>query len=188
MKENYQTLDIAVVKDATSRLSRIPYSKHQLTDLTVVPFKITDSYDRIMEKALDTTVEPFNQLDYFSNFNEHLLNIDKRLENNKKVQEDRKEFKLNSNLHKVHSYKNMDHRIFFKKILGEPERQYPDKEYVMYKCPFRRLQKNQNPSFRVHKTGYYCYGCQKHGNYFQFIKEYNKLSNEQVKQYLKHNM
>ena len=77
-----------------------------------------------------------------------------------------------------------DHRTFFRAILGEPERSYPDKEYVMYNCPFKD-HKDHNPSFRVHKTGYYCYGCHKHGNYFQFLKDYNHWTNRQVKEYLK---
>lgn len=36
----YDSLDLSVNKDAKSRLSRIPYSKHQYTDLAVVPFNI----------------------------------------------------------------------------------------------------------------------------------------------------
>ncbi len=184
LKESYPTLDLAVVKDATSRLSRVPYSKHQLTDLTVVPFTIDDKYKDIMEKSLNPTVEPFNQFDYFSNFNEHLIKLDKILENNREIQETKKKVELRLNPHKIGNYENIDHRVFFKNVLGEPERDYPDKEYVMYTCPFQD-HKDHNPSFRVHKTGYYCYGCQKHGNYFQFLKDYNHWTNEQVKQYLK---
>ncbi len=184
LKESYPTLDLAVVKDATSRLSRVPYSKHQLTDLTVVPFTIDDNYNDIMEKALNPIVELFNQFDYFSNFNEHLIKLDKILEDNRKIQEVKNKAILRLNPHKIGNYENIDHRIFFKNVLGEPERDYPNKEYVMYTCPFKD-HKDHNPSFRVHKTGYYCYGCQKHGNYFQFLKDYNHWTNEQVKKYLK---
>ena len=58
-----------------------------------------------------------------------------------------------------------DHRIFFKSIIGAPEREYPEKEYIMYKCPFKDHEDNK-PSFMVHKNGYYCYGCRREkGNY-----------------------
>ena len=39
---NLQTMDLSVNKSALSRVARIPYSKHQLTGLSVIPFKITD--------------------------------------------------------------------------------------------------------------------------------------------------
>jgi DNA primase len=76
------------------------------------------------------------------------------------------------------------HRVFFRSLLGDPVRSYPDKEYVMYNCPFQD-HNDKKPSFRVHKKGYYCYGCQKRGNYWQFIKDYHAWSDEKVKKYLK---
>lgn len=183
IEETYPTLDLSVVKDATSRLSRVPYSKHQLTDLTVVPFTIEDHYNDIMKRALTPTVEPFNQLDYFSNFNDHLQEIDKRLEHNREIKEAERQAEAKLNPSKVSSYKNIDHRLFFKNLLGEPEGEYPEKEYVMYNCPFQD-HKDHTPSFRVHKTGYYCYGCQKKGNYWQFLKDYNNWNDGQVKRFL----
>ena len=71
-----------------------------------------------------------------------------------------------------------------RKFLGEPEKEYPEKEYVMYRCPFKDHPDNK-PSFRVHKTGYNCYGCGKSGNYWQFLKDYNGWDDNQVKHYLK---
>lgn len=184
LQKTYPTLDLAVAKDATNRLSRVPYSKHQLTGLTVVPFTIEDNYKTIIKKALSPIVEPFNQLDYFSNFNEHIHEIDKCLEHNNQIREAKRQAELKLNPPRVSSYKDMDHRLFFKMLLGEPEGEYPEKEYVMYNCPFQD-HKDHTPSFRVHKTGYYCYGCQKRGNYWQFLKDYNHWSNEEVKKFLK---
>lgn len=175
LEETYPTLDLTVLADATSRVSRVPYSKHQLTDLTVAPFTIEDSYNDIMEKSLNPTVEPFNQLEHSSNFNEHLIKIDKILENNREIHEAKRGEELRLNPPQIGDYNNIDHRIFFKKILGEPESEYLDKEYVMYKCPFKD-HNDDIPSFRVHKTGgYYCYGCGRKGNYKQFLKDYKKL-------------
>lgn len=60
----YHTLDLSVLKDAKSRLSRVPYSKHQLTGLKVVPFALDDNYDVIMEKTTNKKVEHFNKDEY----------------------------------------------------------------------------------------------------------------------------
>jgi len=49
-------------------------------------------------------------------------------------------------------------------LQGVPLREYPDKEYVRYNCPFKDHE-DRKPSFPVHKKGY-CYGCQKKGNYW----------------------
>jgi DNA primase len=76
------------------------------------------------------------------------------------------------------------HRVFFRSILGDPVKEYPDKDYFMYNCPFQDHE-DKKPSFRVHKKGYYCYGCQKKGNYWQFLKDYNKWDDEKVWIYLR---
>jgi len=57
----YQTLDLSVLQDAQSRLSRVPYSKHQYTLLTVVPFTIKDNYDTIINKSINPTVKSFKR-------------------------------------------------------------------------------------------------------------------------------
>jgi hypothetical protein len=67
-KYNYQTLDLSVNEGAKSRLSRVPYSMHQYTGLTVVPLGIDDSYDTIIDKSLNPVVEAFNREDYLSGF------------------------------------------------------------------------------------------------------------------------
>ena len=73
--------------------------------------------------------------------------------------------------------------FFSRKYLGIPEHEYPDKEYVMYRCPFPDHQ-DTNPSFMVHKRGYKCYGCGEKGNYWQFLKDYNSWNDQKVKEYL----
>ncbi len=50
---NYTTVDLSVTHDAQARLSRIPYSQHQLTNFAVVPFTLQDNYDDIMDKTLN---------------------------------------------------------------------------------------------------------------------------------------
>lgn len=182
LKTEYPTLDLSVTKDATARLSRVPYSQHQYTGLTVVPFTCEDRYGDIMNKALNPVVEPFNQSHFISDFNLHLQKIDENLQ----IIEFRDSIKRTAdppNLSRGANRKVKDHRTFFKDLLGEPEKEYPEKEYVMYKCPFKDHEDNK-PSFRVHKTGYYCYGCERKGNYWQFLKDYNNWDDEEVKGYL----
>ena len=180
----YQTLDLSVNKDAKNRLSRVPFSKHQYTGLTVVPFQVNDSYEEIMSKSLTPGVELFTPEAYYSSFGKYLQEIDPVLEYNANIQEETQINVARVNTNK--SFKSIvdDHRLYFKSILGEPEKKYPNKEYVMYRCPFQDHEDN-NPSFQVYKTGYQCYGCNRKGNYFQFLKDYNKWSNEQVKNHLR---
>jgi hypothetical protein len=159
----YKTLDLSVLKDAKSRLSRIPYSKHQYTLLNVVPFSIHDSYEDIISKSLNPVVELFQKENYLSSFGSHLETIDPILKQNEDLKKINKKANMAKPL-KFNSFSGVnDHRAYFKKLLGSPKSEHPDKEYVMYCCPFPKHEDN-NPSFKVHKTGYECYGCGKNGN------------------------
>lgn len=180
---NYQTLDESVNKDAISRLSRVPYSKHQYTGLNVVPFTLEDSYGEILEKAINPLVESFKKEDYLSSFGKHLQRIDPILAYNEKIKE--VERKANQTKIKNTSFNGTeDQREWFKTILGEPTYISPNKPYVMYNCPFPDHEDNK-PSFMVHPKGYACKGCGKTGNYFQFLKDYNGWTDEHVKNYLR---
>ena len=180
---NQHTLDLSVTHDAQARLSRIPYSNHHLTGLTVVPFSIEDDYDEIIMKSLNPHVEDFNKEDYQTDFHKHLQKIDHLETYNAQVRS------INKTTNKIsfNDSKNFngvyDNRDFFRSLLGDPVREYPDKEYVMYNCPFKD-HKDNKPSFRVHKRGYYCYGCQKRGNYWQFLKDFHDWEDKNVRRYL----
>ncbi|MBW4257866.1 hypothetical protein KTG15_09210 [Methanobacterium sp. YSL] len=163
---NYITLDLSVLVDPKSRLSRVPYSKHQYTGFAVVPFTIHDSYDVIIEKSLNPVVETFQKEDYFSSFGSHLKTIDPILKHNEEIRKNKEvvERAKWGNKENFKSFNGVDdHRDYFKKLLGPPRSEHPDKEYVMYCCPFPNHQDNK-PSFKVHRTGYECYGCGKKGN------------------------
>lgn len=184
MKETHQydTMDLSVNKDATARLSRVPYSKHQYSGLTVVPFSIDDSYEAIIEKSLNPVVEPFSREAYYSSFGIYLQRNDKILEHNQKVKETERRASLGGM--KMPVKKVADHREWFKSILGEPVYKSPNKPYVMYHCPFPDHEDN-TPSFMVYPTGYKCHGCGRKGNYFQFLKDYHNWTDEQVKAHLR---
>lgn len=179
-KFDLNTMDLAVNKDTVSRIARVPYSRHNYTDLTVVPFKITDSYNKIMMKSLNPVIEHFDIENHLTNLNEHLKKIDKILDWNYKVEVERKKRFISSPKNRY--WKILDHRDFFKQILGEPAKEY--EHYNMYNCPFPDHDDN-HPSFQVHITGYKCHGCGKNGNYWEFIKDYNGWNDEQVKNYLR---
>lgn len=184
---NLSTMDLAVTKDATNRLSRVPYSKHNLTDLTVVPFTLKDNYENTMNESLHPKIKPFNKEEYLMDeFREYLQKVDRIEFNNQKiVKKTGKNQKILKNSYcGLSNLKRLDLRIFIESILGNPIKKY--KNYNLYHCPFLDHEDN-TPSFVVYKTHYKCYGCQKHGNYFQFLKDYKNLDNKQVKQYLTHN-
>ena len=112
----YNTIDLSVLQDAKSRLSRVPYSKHQYTDLTVVPFTIDDSYDSIIDKSLNPQVESFKKENYLSAFGEYLKKIDPVLRHNEKMKKITEEVKK-VEIKGFKSFKKIDdHRIFFKEI------------------------------------------------------------------------
>ncbi|MTK13101.1 MAG: hypothetical protein F8N39_13780, partial [Clostridiaceae bacterium] len=65
---DYSTLDLSVTRDAKARLSRVPYTKHQLTGLTVVPFNTSDNYEDIMARSSDPYIKNFEIEKYRTNF------------------------------------------------------------------------------------------------------------------------
>lgn len=183
----FTTLDLSPCKTAGTRLSRAPYTRHQYTDLTVVPFTINDTYEEILEKALDPRVGSFSREGYYSGFGEYLQEIDPILKQNQEIKRKReqriqsREGQYNPN---NRGGKVGDHRRWFRGLLGPPAYESPTKPYVMYHCPFPD-HPDHHPSFKVHPRGYWCYGCGRHGNYWQFLKDYYGWTDEQVKEQLK---
>ncbi len=156
-----------------SRLSRIPYSKHQITGLNVVHFTINNSYGEIIRRSRNPRIQDFKREDYTTDFHEHLQKIDLVESYNSQV----KKTNLKRKSDAPKKIKNQGRLLitchFFKSFFGELEREYPEKKYVMYHCPFK-VYEDKKPSFMIHEKGYKCYGCGKTGNYYQFIKEYRK--------------
>lgn len=189
-KDTYQleTMDLSVNKDASVRLSRLPYSEHPHTGLNVVPFQIGDTYQQVINNSINPKTDKFIKDFHISGVDNLLLKLDTSISLEKTAQslvvkqERRKRPRIFGSNRK--DYSNLDHREFFLEILGKPESEYPLKEYVMYKCPFHD-HNDEKPSFRVHKTGFYCYGCQRKGNYWQFLKDFNGWNDEQVKEHLR---
>ncbi len=136
-----------------------------------------------MTKSIAPRIDPFTREAYYSGFGEYLQEIDLILKHNSKIPKENQIKAAGVNKNKSFTIVG-DHRLFFKSIIGEPIKEYPGKDYVMYRCPFQDHE-DYNPSFQVNKTGYKCYGCNRKGNYFQFLKDYNKWSDEEVKIHLR---
>jgi hypothetical protein len=182
VKKSYdlEAMDLSVNKDAMSRISRIPYSKHQFTDLTVIPFETSDSYNEIVRRAQDPKIQSFNVENHLTDFNIQLKKIDEILSQHTPIKSKPKsKYKFNSQPTKSKTY---DNRLFFKQILGDPVKEY--EHYNMHQCPFSDHE-DSKPSFMVHSKGYNCYGCNRKGNYWQFLKDYNGWDDDQVRMHLK---
>ncbi len=58
---------------------------------------------------------------------------------------------------------NFDCRVEIERNLGEPA--HKSSKSWAWKCPFHA---DDTPSFHVYQKGYYCYGCQTHGDIFDW--------------------
>ncbi len=82
-----------------------------------------------MDKTLNPVVESFEKEEYSTDFNKHLQKIDLLENHNTKINEINQKRNIN-HLKNPKKFIN-DHRLLFKSILGEPEREYPGKKYVI---------------------------------------------------------
>lgn len=177
------TMDLSVNKDPNVRKSRVPYSKNEMTGLTVVPFHIDDSYDEIIDKALNPTVEPFKISNYLTSLKKHLEELDKTIPLNQHKPHQRRTQITRNNKKWIPVSSSIDNRMFFRDIIGPPEREYT--HYDVYHCPFPDHSDNK-PSFIVYNSGYKCYGCNRRGNYWQYLKERRNMNDTEIRKYLKH--
>ena len=176
------TLDLAVNKDAIARKSRVIYSKHETSSLFTTPFDIeTESISDVLEKSRNQNIEPFDISDYRikdDNFVGVLKNIDAEITAKTKIIVTEKK-KLNklvnggaiSDADKDAIFTDM--RVLLKLILGEPVREF--KNYNSYKCPFHD---DKSPSARVYKNNFLCATENLHLNYFDFIRKYFDLPDD----------
>lgn len=197
-----KTLDLNV-KDISSRLQRVPYSKHERTGLYAVPLAPSITYEELIEtissNKLDVT--DFNINDYYSSrsFRNMLIVLDNDLalldSKNKATKEaeaerNRRKIFNNSFTRSDVNYNEYftDLRDLVELILGTPVKR--NKDYNMYKCCFH----NDNTASAIcGKFVFYCFSCGANYNWYNFIKNYYKLDSakavfskaEELKQQLK---
>lgn len=176
------TLDLAVNKDAIARKSRVIYSKHETSNLFTTPFNIeTDSIADVLEKSRKQRIEPFDLSDYViadDNFVGVLKSIDAEITaKNEIIVAEKKKWNTAISGGKISDAEKdeifSDMRILLKLILGEPVREF--KNYNSYKCPFHD---DNSPSARVYKNNFLCATENLHLNYFDFIRKYFNLPDD----------
>ncbi|ADZ10522.1 hypothetical protein Metbo_2308 [Methanobacterium lacus] len=86
-----------------------------------------------MVRSLDPHIKNFDVVKYRTNLYKHLQKIDEIEYYNSKIRKTTSKPKRTTG----NNFKSVeDQRILFRQILGVPVHEYPEKEYVMYNCPF----------------------------------------------------
>lgn len=179
---NLPTLDLAVNKDAIARKSRIIYSKHETSNLFATPFDIgSESIADVLEKSKKQRIEQFNLSNYTiadDNFVGVLKNVDAEITAKTEIIVAEKK-KWNqaingaaiSDAEKDEIFSDM--RVLLKVIIGDPVKEF--KNYNSYNCPFHD---DNSPSARVYKNNFLCATENLHLNYFDFIRKYFDLPDD----------
>ncbi len=179
---NLPTLDLAVNKDAIARKSRIIYSKHETSNLFATPFDIeSESIADVLEKSKKQRIEQFNLSNYIiadDNFVGVLKNVDAEITAKTEIIVAEKK-KWNqaingaaiSDAEKDEIFSDM--RVLLKVIIGDPVKEF--KNYNSYNCPFHD---DNSPSARVYKNNFLCATENLHLNYFDFIRKYFDLPDD----------
>lgn len=176
------TLDLAVNKDAIARKSRVIYSKHETSNLFTTPFDIeSESISDVLEKSRKQKIKPFDLSDYTisdDNFVATLKNIDADISaKNEIIIAEKKKWNKAINGAAISDAEKdaifSDMRILLKVIIGDPVREF--KNYNSYSCPFHD---DKSPSARVYKNNFLCATENLHLNYFDFIRKYFDLPDD----------
>ena len=176
------TLDLAVNKDAIARKSRVIYSKHETSNLFTTPFDIeSESISDVLEKSRKQHITEFNLSNFTiadDNFVKTLKNIDADVtaKNDIIVGEKKKWNKAINGAAISDDEKDAifsDMRILLKIIIGDPVREF--KNYNSYSCPFHD---DNSPSAIVYKNNFLCATENLHLNYFDFIRKYFNLPDD----------
>ena len=196
------TLDLNV-KDISSRLQRVPYSKHERTGLYAVPLAPSITYEELIEviSSNKPEVREFNIADYYSSrsFRNMLIILDNDLTlldlknkatKEKEAERNRRKIFNNNFTRSDVNYNEYftDLRDLVELVLGAPVKR--NKEYNLYKCCFH---KDNTASAICGKYVFYCFSCGANYNWYNFIKNYYKLESardvfskaEELKQQLK---
>lgn len=177
------TLDLSVNKDAIARKSRVIYSNHATSNLFTIPIDIeSDSVTEILTNAKKQSVIPFELDDYVisddGGFVNVLKNIDASInDKNSEIKAEKEKVKSMITGTAISSADKdlifSDMRVLLKVILGDPVREFEN--YNTYCCPFHD---DHSPSARVYKNNFLCASENLHLNYFDFIRKYFNLADD----------
>jgi hypothetical protein len=176
------TIDLSVNKDAYSRIHRIPYTKHLISDLYCYPINPDHNYSQVIENAINPEIKPFNLNGYQTetDFTDYLLKIAKKLKTIKAKELEQKQIlnQVKRQQRKKKGYTNdidldnIDCRTLAQSELGSPE--YTNGNLNRYNCCFHN---DNKPSLSVYKERFICGVCGTF-NYYDFIKERYGLSDK----------
>ena len=177
------TLDLAVNKDAIARKSRVIYSKHETSGLFTTPFDIeTESISDVLENSRKQNIKPFDLSDYTINDNGEFVGVLKTIDaeitaKNEIIIAEKKIWNKAINGAAISDAEKdeifSDMRILLKVIIGDPVKEF--KNYNSYNCPFHD---DNSPSARVYKNNFLCATENLHLNYFDFIRKYFNLADD----------
>lgn len=178
---NLKTLDFAVNKDAHMRKARLPYSRHNKTDLFATPYNVNDDLSDILFDAVNPSIKDFHISDYImKGFSEVLMDTDKDVSDllQKKQQRMEKERELERQSNKdVIVYKDIDFSaINMRDLVRDVASDYFVKsmgKYDIYLCPFHS---DTNHSAYCYEKIFGCASCGKSWNYYDFLKDYYGLT------------
>lgn len=179
IKENnkYENMDLAVNKDPTARISRIPYTIHPISGCSVIPFSIDDDYETIINNSINPDVSEINIQNYKMKFDDKLKSFDEavtiEIEREKKEIERARALKKQNLILKGRNMKllkggydkdKIDLRDIFRQEVSSDVKDYG--HYIACKCPFHS---DNKPSMLVGEKWFKCEACSTSGNYVDFI-------------------
>ena len=174
---NLKTIDFSVNKDAHKRKSRLPYSRHNFTDLFTIPIDINMDIEEILYESLNPTIQDFKIADYIINgFSDNLINIDSEisslLEKQKQIREEKRKIKRKIRSQNPHYSKIDFSEIDFRNMVLDIASDYFVKsmdKYDIYNCPFHQ---DNHHSAGCYDKRFYCSSCGESWNYWTFIRDF----------------
>lgn len=178
---NLSTIDLSVNKDAHMRKARLPYSRHNKTDLFVTPCDVNDDISDILSDAVNPTVRDFHMDSYIADgFSEILSEMDKDVSTFLKLERERKEMEREKErqsqkdviIHKDVDLSSIDMRELVRSVASEYYVK-SQSNYDIYNCPFHD---DNHHSCGCYEKRFHCSACGKSWNYYEFISEYFGLT------------
>ena len=177
---NLETIDFAVNKDAQKRKARLPYSRHNKTDLFVVPCDINADIKDILSDALNPSIQDFRMSDYIvDGLSEELEKADIMVSElkmkEKEIMDRKKELKMQSQkdilIDKAVDFSTINMRHLVRDVASESFVKSMS-NYDIYNCPFHA---DSHHSAGCYEKRFFCSACGKSWNYYDFIAEYYGL-------------
>ena len=173
-KFHFKTLDFNVFTN--KRQSRLPYGRHDSTDLFTTPCDINSDIDDILHESLNPTVHDFKMSDYVvHDLSDELKRGDesfsKMLLNQQRIRDKKREMEREANKDVIIHGEIDTSAINMRHLVGNVASGYyvkSMKDYDIYNCPFHD---DNHHSAGCYEKRFFCSACGKSWNYYDFISE-----------------